>query len=723
MSARFSPRKFAIHTALITALALAACDKKEPASASSQGNPASSPAKAPPAPQLADFSEKLGFAGQIPADVDFYLGSVNAKEHIAAFKQTRFFKELISALEKNQKPGASQAPELKLIETLLGDEFFVSAGQGSAAFLSWFMEFNRLSSELNIRRLGQQGVKPGDVSALLQSPELRGRVEKWLLSFELPPLLAGVRLENPEASANAIFTPEFLAGIAGGPAELADTKTQDGTVFHVVSTDGSKLLTEERKQLILADLPPNMDEEAKASLGRVLDQARSKRLSFGWGVRGSYLLFALGKNLDHVRFAPGPKESLLSRAEMGALLPLKEKNLMLLSYGSEPLVRETVNRHPLLPMLRTAVDELKAQAESEPSMARAGAKAEEFLAEYEKLEEAVFSRTVSAEVAALWWEKGLRAELFGGIEAVGFTKSAPLRFARFIDKPTTLFGVAYQHDRLFDSKVTALGETLLQMLYASGAEFVKKGGAGPLFQMQLGMLENTILPHLLSIYTAQKEMTLNGLGTDTGFVMDAEGKTPTLPGVPPESKDKPFLRLTTFSEVVNRAQLATAWEKMNVAINAAGKQVMSLANPAAANTAGAILPDPISSDKNGVTSYFFGVPFFSGDLLPCASVNDSLLMLSTSKNAAEAYAAELAQADPAPTNGFIWTANPGRFLQYAIQTGELFAPNVKPEQKEASRQILRWSKPFQRMRSRCFEENQIARRSFSWELSDLDSNE
>ena len=733
MLARFSPRSLPVHTALITALCLSACDKKEPVPTSSAGDAVTSPAKTPPvppAPQLADFADKLGFAGQLPPDVDLYLGSINAKTHIAAFKQTRFFNELVSALEKNKEPDAPPAPALNLAEALLGDEFFVSASQGSAAFLSWFMEFNRLSSEMNIRKLGKTSASPGDASTLLsqlepllQSPQLRQRVEKWLLAFELPPLLAGIRLENPEAGAQALFTPEFLAGIAGGPAELTDTKTQDGTLFHVVSTDGSKLLTDERKQAILEDLPPDFSEEAKASVSRVLDETCKKRLCFGWGVRGNYLLFALGKNLDHVRFAGTPKESLLSRPEMAALLPLKEKNLMLLNYGSEQLLKETVNQHPLLPMLRTAVDELKAQADAEPNMASAGAKAEEFLTKYEKLEEAVFARTFSAQVAALWWEQGLHAELLGGIEAVGYSKGTPLRFARLIDKPTTLFGVAYQHDRSFDSKVNAWGETLLQMLYATASEFVKKGGAGPLVQMQLGMVENTILPHLLSIYTAQKEMTLNGLGTDTGFVMDAEGKTPTLPGVPPETKDKPFLRLTTFSEVVNRAQLGTAWEKISAAIAAGSKQIMAVANPGGSPATGSILPDPINSDKNGVTSYFFGMPFFSGDLLPCASVNDTVLMLSTSKNATEAYAAELAQADPAPTNGFIWTANPGHFVQYAIQTGELFAPNAKPEQKEASRQILKWSKPFQKIRSRCFEENHLTRRSFSWEMADLDPSE
>lgn len=756
MRAKIPPSLLSVHVTLVLALSCAGCDKKDAASSqgasSSQVESPKSNQPSPSRPQLAAIADKLGFISQLPRDTDLYMGSVNAKAHAAAFKESRFFKELSSSLEKASNPDSAQnqsknasgdalvgvdgqllTHQLGLIEKFLGDDFFIAGGRGSAAFLASVREFGRLSNAMNMRRLGETKGTLGDASSpfsflepLLQVPELRERVEKWLLAFEAPPLLAGIQMDDPEAGAKAIFTPKFLAEVAGASFEQSTIKTRDGIEFQVMSTDGSRLLTQERKQSLLESLPETAGQEAKASLERVLDQTRNKRLCFGWGIRGKYLLVAAGKNLDHVRFAASPKESLLSLPEMAAMHPFQSKNLMLLSYGSQPLMKEAVDPYPLLPMLQAVLKGLKA-GDSEPAIVRAAAKVEALLPEYGKLEEAVFSRKSTAQVGVAWWEQGLKTEVFGGLESTGYAKGKPLRFSPLINDAKTLLGIAYQHDRSFDAKQTAWLEALLQMLYAGAGEYFKNGGGGILMQAQFSMLETAVLPHLLNIYTAQKDMSLKGLGTDTAFLMDAEGRMPALPGVPPNSKGKPLLRLTTFSEVVNRAEVASAWEKTSAAIAAATRPLAGGAAPSGTpgNSAFA-LPDPISSDKNGVTSYFFGLPFFSGDLLPCASLNDSLLMLSTSKTAAEAYAAELAKGaagNTSTSDGFVLAANPGALVQYIIETSQLFVNEPKPAQAEALQQALKWVKPFQALRSRSFEENGLTRHSFSWVINDLAPSE
>jgi hypothetical protein len=679
---------------------------------------------------LVDFADKLGFMSQTPSDADFYLGFVNAHAHAEAFKQSLFFKELSASLEKVGKPDASAGPLISLIENHLGDNAFICGARGSSAFLASLMELDRLNGELTMRRLGEtKGVPSGAagpfsfLEPFLQVPELRQRVEKWLLALEAPPILVGLQMDDPEAGARAIFTPDFLADVLSASFEQSTIKTKDGIEFQVMSTDGSKLLTQERTQNLLQSLPETVGQEAKDSLTRALEQARTKHLCFGWGIRGKYLLVAAGKNLDHVRFAGSPKESLVSLPEMAVVLPFKDKNLMLLSYESQQLLKETTNPHPLLPMLKSVLDGLKAGAD-DPAKMSAALKVEGLLPGYGKLEEAVFDRKLKPRVGVVWWEQGLKAEVFGGVETAGYAKGKPLRFAPLIDDSRTLLGIAYQHDRDYDAKQTAWVEALFQILYGGAGEFLRNGGAGIFVQSQFSVLETSILPHLLNIYGAQKELSLKGLGTDAAFLMDAEGKIPALPGAPPESKGKPLLRFTTFSEVANRSEVASSWEKTSAAITAATKQFTAMAAPGGnSGNAAFALPDPISSDKNGVTSYFFGLPFFSGDLLPCASLNDSLLMLSTSKTAAEAYAAELAKLTTPTSDGFVLSTNPSALIRYIIQTGELFVSDPKPAQKEAFQEAIKWTKPFHRLRTRFFEESGLPRCSFSWVINDLDQTE
>ncbi len=677
----------------------------------------------PKGPQLADKAESLGFAGQIPADVELYTGSVGAKAHLDALHQTRFYQELSALIEKNKTAGSPGDKGLAVLQSLLGDDFFVAGATGTSAFVTWFKEFGLLQNELQIRAQSKAAMSAkgqSDVLSylepLLQQPAQLERVQKLVSQFELPPILAGIKVANPEAISKELFPSEDIAKLPPDLVTVSTFKVQDGTEFQMLSTDVSRLIPEERKQALLKGLPANFTAESKAALERMLDSLQGKKLCFAWAVRGDYLLVAFGKNLDHVRFAATPATSLLAKSEMAQLLPLADKKLMLLSYGSQVLMDVIANKQPLTPLLRAVISGLK----DTPELAPVAARLEGSLPEYTKLEESVFTRATTPQVGALWWEQGLKGESFGGFKSTDFVPDVPLQFARFVNQPDTLLGFAYRYNTAYESARSAWVEKLVEMIYSGVQGVLKKSDAG-MASAQVAMFESMALPALLEVYGAQREMSQKAFGADTAFVLDTKGKMPALPGVPPQTKGLPFPRLTTFSEVVSRPALTAGWDKINAAI--AKSATVFAGGATAGNTPGAPaaspIPEPISSDKNGVTSYFFGIPFFSGDLLPCASVNDHLFMLSTSKNAAEAYASELAQPDASPTNGFVWTINPGGLIEYAATTGSAFASEKSPKQEEDLKQLLRWTAPFQAIHGRTFEENKVSRRSFAWDITDL----
>jgi hypothetical protein len=210
-----------------------------------------------------------------------------------------------------------------------------------------------------------------------------------------------------------------------------------------------------------------------------------------------------------------------------------------------------------------------------------------------------------------------------------------------------------------------------------------------------------------------------GLDGETAGVIDINGKMPALPGVPPETKGMKFPRLTAISQVSDRAQIGAAWKIINDTINQAAGVFMGGGQPNNPSGPAAIpMPEPISSEKNGVTTYFFALPFLSGDLLPCAAINDQVLMLSTSKDAVESFAAELSKPVAKPQDGLVWHFDPGSLVEYLVMLSK-FAPDQKPGAEKEIRQILKWTKPIHAMQGRMFQEGNTPRMSFTWEISDL----
>jgi hypothetical protein len=117
-----------------------------------------------------------------------------------------------------------------------------------------------------------------------------------------------------------------------------------------------------------------------------------------------------------------------------------------------------------------------------------------------------------------------------------------------------------------------------------------------------------------------------GLGAEGAWVVDLNGTVPALPGLPQEVVDEAaFPRVTLVAPVRDRAKLALAWEGMNR--SATGM----LARLGEMNGQHIPMQKPISSEKNGYTTWFFPMPFFNDDFVPSVTVGDEWFAASTSK--------------------------------------------------------------------------------------------
>ncbi len=251
--------------------------------------------------------------------------------------------------------------------------------------------------------------------------------------------------------------------------------------------------------------------------------SRAKKFAFAWGAVGDHLVFALGKNLDHLKFTSDAGASLLSKPELAQLAPFVEKNLLGLGYTSAGVLRGLMEDQPLTPMLRGVIGAMK----ENPMFGGLGAVLDGKLADYTAAETAVFKMEVGAQAVAFWWDRGLHLEGFGGARSKAFELEKNLQFARLVDQPGVVAAFAYQRSRSFEKSQREWMEQLFGMIYTAAQELVKAGIAGPQGGQSFAMFEGLVLPALKRIYQADRDLSDKGLGGEAAFVIDVNGKMPT----------------------------------------------------------------------------------------------------------------------------------------------------------------------------------------------------
>jgi len=122
--------------------------------------------------------------------------------------------------------------------------------------------------------------------------------------------------------------------------------------------------------------------------------------------------------------------------------------------------------------------------------------------------------------------------------------------------------------------------------------------------------------------------------------------------------------------VIDRSKLSGSWDKMNSTLTGTLAKISEMT--------GSQMPmqKPISSEKNGNTTWFFPMPFFTDDFLPSVTVGDKWFVASTSKNQALDL---VAKADTGSTtrNGFWLTMNFKALETYAKASATLVEENAE----------------------------------------------
>ncbi|RBP37295.1 hypothetical protein DES53_11433 [Roseimicrobium gellanilyticum] len=727
-------RRFVPVLLLPLAISLSQCGKKEdPATpkAADGGTPGSpsAPARTEPAKaaSLVDHAAKLGFAAKLPADTELYIGSAQLKKHLENIKKSSWWKDLSALVEdKTPAPAAGEKAQQLALE-VWGDDMFIAGGQGFAQDAELLRDLNRLYNEVYFKlilsgstaSLQTDGAAPSNplamVQPLLTDQASLEKLGQFISKFQLPSMIAGVKTDKgPEVIAE-LFSEKSLKN-KPAEIEISDLKTPDGHAFKVITIDMSKVITEEKQKEMLEGFAKMLPEPAQKALTKALADVRSKKFVFVVGAVEGYLLLATGKSLDHVKFAADPSKSLLSKPEMAWLLPYAQKDLTGLVYSTAATMSALHDDQPLVPMLRGGVAALKDSEMFKPM----GEALEKQIDEMAGLEKNVYAREFTSVAGVSWWEGGaLNAEFFGGARNRFMTLGKPLSFAGLVERPGVVFGIAYHRNPEYEKAVRLWIEKLVSIAYTGAQQLVQAGIAGPEGGQQFALFEMMLLPTIKEVYQADRQIDEKGLGSQFAALLDVNGQMPSLPGVTLEdSKKMKFPRLTMVSEVANRGEIASGWATISKTITNFATIATSMMGKGAEGGAPPPIPTPESTEANGMTTWFYKNEIFNGDLYPVSSINDKLLVVSTSKPAAESLTADLAKPAAKVVEGCVWRLDISALADWIADASAL-SPTQTPEQIKEVRQNLKWVQPFHALQGHIFQEKDQPRVSLKWELSDV----
>lgn len=703
------------------------CEKKDDAAAQTSPAPQKQATPAKPA-SMTDHAAKLGFAAKLPLETEIYLGSVNFKAHLTGLKNSAWWKDVNAIVQDNTPAPTAGDKSMAVLEKLWGDDVFLAGAQGFAQSAAQLRDFNRVYNEINFKMLmtggalgglsgSAQGVKQNPLLYLqtfLQDPAMLEKAAGVITAFELPPLIAGFKVEKPDEVLAVLNDTRQLE--EKKIFAMSDLTTPQGQKFRVATIEMLNLLPEADQQAALAKLPSDTPEQSRKVIEKAYDDLQGKKFMLAWGTVDGHLILACGKNLDHLKFAASPAQSLLAKPELAWLLPHAEKNLAAITYMSAGALNAIHDDQPFVPMLRGVVSAMK----ENPMFKGLGEALDKQIAELSPLESKAYTSEATNLVAGAWWDRGLHVEFTGGFKPRFMLPDKPLRFHQLVDRPGVVFGLAYQRNQEHEKIVRAWVEKLIGVAYTAAQELIKAGIAGKEGGQSFAMFELMLLPTIQKIYQADKDMDQKGLGSEIAYILDVNGKMPQLPGVPATAKDMPFPRLTSASEVASRAELAKGWTTINETVT----NVATIASAFGGQPSGPqakppfVMPQPQSSTSGDMTTWFYTGEMFSGDLNPCASISDKLLVLSTSKNAAESFAADLSKPVEKKVEGAVWKLDLGAAADWIAKASAL-APTQTPEKAKALQQSLKWIKPFHAMDGHLFQEKGQWRGTLNWEITDV----
>ncbi len=693
------------------ALSLGACKKKEEPKAPEVSVPVTAepavPAP-PPAPPVQtttlsaeERAAKLGFVKHLPQDTEVVIAFHNGSKTVQRLQSSMLWKLMgmesppdaefemeegfeIQEFEQNAEIDAAAAPddaEPTGPAALFGTEFTIALGKSTGEQTANLLTLNRRSTYYQMRALATafaDAAADGDLNDMADGlgetfgqemlEKLLTDPESGVALFEkmhMPPLYLAFRTSasGRDAAAQQLAAlTENLAmfGDMVEPVEIerADRKFAGHKIKGAAISDS---MAENRKEMEESLDPAVVD--------RLLAAITKKDLVVLSGTLGDYVMLFFGSSVDDLQFAPDVRRSLVATEALAFSDTYASKELAALIYGAEDaldrMIASVGGLSEIASGLRDGLSGSTGLGDTRDleTLLRMVAEREASL------------RTLSGNESlgtAAFFEDGLKIESYGGTDNGMIDWKSPNQLASLGDSENVAIFANMTTEAAYDEKARAYVEALMETTYAAAMKIAELPIDAPQmaqFKEMAGIFDTKFRPDLVTLWDFFSKDFSGSLGSERAWVVDLSGSVPAIPGIPSTVVDEAkFPRISMVAPVTDRTKLAASWGKMNTSLTGVLAKVSEMLDQEIP------MQKPISSEKDGYTTWFFSLPFFNDDFMPSVTVGDQWFAASTSKNQALDLVNQAASASKTRT-GLYFSVNFKALEKFSQETFKVLEEN------------------------------------------------
>ena len=650
-------------------------------------------------PDIAKQAEALGALAHLPKSTEAAVSIRNLSGIFDEVTKSNFFRRILELTGAAGDDANSAIGQIRQgLSTYAGEEVVISYAEGTGAEVKHLMALYDIYVRMTYGALGR-GIATGDFqnSGGFDPEQMMAELKKSLADADSPMSKAIAEVQMPPM----IIGSKMPGAAAGLLAQIDEFEGQLPPFVTVSNFDveGSKFKS------WAINLKDVFDENAqgqleemigdKASSDRLAAAIRGKRIEVSFGALGDHLVVGIGRDHAHLKFVDDPAESLVSLPQFQHLAPYLDKPIHGIAFAKKELLEADDSNQLVEAMTESFVDGL-GEGDSK-RMQKLGARIKTMSDQMMLLNK----RTASDYVGIMYGGNGLNGEGFGGWMLDSIKGKSKLTFANAGIENTFLM-----LENATKPKYNEIGMEMMETLASTVPLGVRIYGDMSGDQNSVDKfveMKKLFAPKIEKIWGIAKEKFFAALGDDSAMIVDLNGSLPKIPGVPRvivnEGKAP---RIVMANTVRDRAKLTQAWEELVPAMNDLLASI-----PGQDKGAEVQMPDALSSEKDGLTTHYFGMPFMSNDFMPSLSLSDKLFFLSTSKKFSEAIASKAGKGS-GDLRGIYYRVDfdqltdfAGSWLKLVLENkdtifeGNEFAAEDFEEGAEIAKQVLQLSRVLQ----------------------------
>ena len=705
-------KKYIIPFLFTGLLAFVGCNKKstEPSSERQAKVEVPPPAVSDAEITPAERAAKLGFAQYLPANVSAYSAVINGssvidrmwKTPVGAVIKERLEQEGIS-FDDLSDPQVQMSGILQLGGAQYGEDYFVAYGESAPKVSKEVIEFSDRMSYYVGRmavyagnaavagKLFEENVHPNKLLAELFTKPLKGLPANFIHMFrevDMPSYYQGVKVSGEDSRAlvrdQLEAVPNFFSMIEVGVEPLVVER--GGAQFEGYKFSGKKMQEElaEGQGGMRLVLEPGLKQfgMSQQEIDEFIKLIEAKTIVALVGEVHGYVVLFMGSSEDDFVLVDDVEDSLCASDKIKFTDDYLDNDLFTYGFSDGGMGYDLSAIEKICYKLGGSFAKGLSDQLAESDSLGNTQEIEVILDNIDKQARglaAMFKEADAGYVAYL--EDGIKVEMQGGSNMPQYDMQsahtlAPISqgegqvlFANWATDPQYNEGLMTLIDRFVE--VSYLMSKQVLPLLASRAAADEGNADFIQYNASLQMFDQMFSKDLLDVWQALRTNMAEGLGAETALVIDVNGSLPKVPMLPKaiiEGGKMP--RVAYVSTVDDREKLQASWTRLNTALESLLKK--------ASEMTGAEIPMqvPMSSEKDGLKTWFVPIPFQNDDFVPSVSVSDDLFFATTSKRFAEGLSSLAAKGGGESRQG-VWLDVDMKVLHsYAEQWLKLIEENA-----------------------------------------------